>query len=302
MARFLYAQRPSKHIQRRMVIDTCRKLRVFAPLPEYQYVGFGAYEFVDFELCRRELGIVSMHSIELNSHQQDRYSFNRPFSDIKIHFDRASNVLPDLLEDPLLRIVWLDYTSGIDQEVLQDLGTCIRKLIPGSVVVITVSARPATPANERRAALVRAVGVERVDPDITDQSLAHGLPTAQAGIFATEVAAQLSRRSDGSAFEQLFNIRYRDDQPMHTWGGVVVSPAARSAFEAAHFEELAQVSRDGALVTATVEPLTTREVLHLNQQLPVAEGIPLSGQGIPDNALTAYERLYRWYPSVPAAM
>ncbi len=126
MARFLYAQRPSKHIQRRMVVDAFRKLRAFAPLPEYEYVGFGAYEFVDFELCRRELGIVSMHSIEVNSHQQDRYLFNRPFSDIELHFDRASNVLPDLLEDPVLRIIWLDYTSGIDQEVLQDLGLSFR--------------------------------------------------------------------------------------------------------------------------------------------------------------------------------
>lgn len=302
MARFLYAQRPSKHVQRRMVLDACRKLRAFAPLTTYQYVGFGAYEFIDFELCRRELGIITMHSIELNTHAQDRYTFNRPFSDIEIHFDRASNVLPDLLDDPVLRIVWLDYTGGLDQEVLQDVGTCIRTLQPGSVFVVTVTARPATPATERRAALVRAIGAERVAPEITDESLAKGLPAAQAGILAAEVAAQVTRRPDGAMFEHLFNIRYRDDQPMHTWGGVLVTPGMRSAFESARFDELEQVSRDASLVDATVEPLTTRETLHLNRQLPVSSGERLSGEGIPDDALSAYERLYFWYPTVPVGM
>src|ERR1700682_3730508 len=99
-----------------------------------------------------------MHSIEHNTYAQERYRFNRPFSDIEIHFDRASNILPDLLEEPLLRIVWLDYTSHLDLEVLQDLGTCIRKLVAGSVLVVTVAASPARPATERRATLVAAVG------------------------------------------------------------------------------------------------------------------------------------------------
>jgi hypothetical protein len=302
MARFLYAQRPSKHIQRRMVVDACRKLRAFAPLTEYEYVGFGAYEFVDFELCRRDLGIVSMHSIELDTNAQDRFTFNRPFAEIQIHFDRASNVLPDLLDGPQLRIVWLDYTTGISQEVLQDIGTCVRKLSGGSVLIVTVAARPAKPASERRTALISAVGAERVGPEVTNDSLAQGLPSAQAAIFIAEVHEQLTRRTDGAQFEQLFNIRYRDDQPMHTWGGLLVTPGMRTAFESARFDELEQVSRSTAIIDTTVEPLTTREVIHLNRQLPSGAGQQISGDGIPGHALAAYERLYRWYPSVPAAM
>ena len=164
MPKFLYAHRPSKHVQRRVVIDACRKLRAFSPLAEYQYIGFGAYEFVDFDLCRRELGVIEMHSIEMDTNGRERYLFNRPFADIEVHFNRASNVLPDLLDDPALRIVWLDYTSGLNREVLQDIGICTRKLVAGSVLIVTVAARPARPAAERRASLIDAVGSDRVGP------------------------------------------------------------------------------------------------------------------------------------------
>jgi hypothetical protein len=285
-----------------MVFEVCRRLRAFSPLTDYHYVGFGAYEFVDFELCRRELGLVTMHSIEVDSSAAARYSFNRPFADIAIHFDTASNVLPDLVDTAALRIVWLDYTSGLEQEVLQDVGICLRRLIPGSMLIVTVNATPAKPASDRRAELVRAVGATRVDPQVTNETLAHGLPSVQRDILMHEVATQLPRRTDGSTFEQVLNIRYRDSQTMHTWGGVLVAPGMRSAFDSAHFEDLEQVSTDSRLIDATVEPLTTREVLHLNRQLPVTTPNTLGGHGIPDNALRAYERLYRWYPSVPIAM
>lgn len=302
MADFLYAQRPSKHVQRRIVVDACRKLRAFAPLHEYEYVGFGAYEFVDFELFRRELGIVKMESIEADTNAQDRYLFNRPFADIKVHFDRASNVLPDLLDRPALRIVWLDYTCGLNQEVLQDIGTCVRELSAGSVLLITVAARPARPASERLASLIDAVGRDRVSADVTNDSLAQGLPRAQREIMLAEAEAHAARRNDGATFGQLFNLKYRDDQPMQTWGGILVAPAMRAAFESARFDELDQVCAGPQIFDATVQPLTTREVLHLNPQLPLSAGASLAAHGIPEGALLAYERLYRYYPVVPAAM
>lgn len=302
MARFLYNQRPSKHVQRRMVIDACRKLRWFAPLPDYEFVGFGAYEFVDFELCRRELGVLRMHSIEANTNAQDRYKFNRPFASIDLHFDRATNVLPDLLDDPVLRIVWLDYTQGLDREVLQDIGTCARRLQPGSALIVTTAARPDRPMKARRAGLVAAVGPERVDVDMTDQAIGRRLPEFQARILRAETRKQLKRRSDGCVFKQLFNIRYRDDQPMHTWGGLILHPSTQAAYASAHFGELTQVSDGDVVVDATVEPLTMRETLHLNRQLPLPAGAKLQGDGIPAAALDAYRRLYPWYPSVPVPM
>ena len=286
MAKFLYAHRPSKHVQRKMIVDACRRLDRIAPLGTYRFVGFGAYEFVDFELFRRELGVVVMDSIELDTARQKRYLFNRPFDHIEVHFDRASNVLPDLLDDSGRRIVWLDYLGGVDHEVLSDVGTCVRKLAPGSILVITVGARPRGPFAERRANLAADVGEARVPAHATDAYLGPHFADVQRDIVAASIPEQLRYRDDAAAFTQLFDIRYTDSTPMQTWGGLLAvdgDPSAAAVI--AECDALEQTSLPGQPpVRATVPPLTTREVLYLNRQLP-SQGV-LQGEDIPDAELT----------------
>jgi hypothetical protein len=48
-----YELRPSKAVTRRLLVDVLRRLPTVAALPDYQYVGFGALEFLDFELVHR---------------------------------------------------------------------------------------------------------------------------------------------------------------------------------------------------------------------------------------------------------
>jgi hypothetical protein len=285
-----------------MVVDACRRLERFASLGEYRYLGFGAYEFVDFELVRRELGIVAMDSIESEgSATQRRYLFNRPFEYIDIHFDRASNVLPSLLDDAVKRIAWLDYTDWLDREVLADVGTCLRKLPAGSVLLVTVRARPEGTAKERLAHLQSRVGRERIPEGVDDEYLAKHMADVQRDILTVSVRGHIRRRVDGARFMQLFDLRYKDGTPMQTWGGLVVSPDIDSAVAAVDFGALEQTSLlDQPPVDATVPTLTMREVLHLNSQLPCAG--PLAGEDIPADDLDAYRRLYRWYPPVPVAM
>lgn len=299
MARFTYAFRPAKHIVRRMIVDTCRRLRSFAPLSEYQYVGFGGYEFVDFELVHRELGVPHLISIESDTNSADRYMFNRPFGDIEMHLDRASIVLPELLDDKRLRIVWLDYTSRLNLEVLADLQTAARRLLAGSILIATVNARPASPASARRDEFVADVGEEKVPGDTTDASLAKwGLADAQRRIVVQELPDALRRRDDGAAFEQLFYFCYSDDAPMLTWGGVIVHPGQRASFDQAAFHELEQTRAGADPLHVSVPPLTAKEVVHLNEQLP-GDPATLTAAGIPDPDKEAYGRLYRWYPPVP---
>src|SRR5271163_4037347 len=77
-----YWYRPAKRIQRYMMLDAFQQLRAIASPAHYQYVGFGGWEFVDFQLVRRRLGIPRMISIEKDSFRRKRYQFNRPFQDI----------------------------------------------------------------------------------------------------------------------------------------------------------------------------------------------------------------------------
>jgi hypothetical protein len=304
MATLSYARRPAKHIQRRMVVDALRRLRAFAPATDYDYVGFGGMEFVDFDLVHRELGVRHMTSIELNSSQAARYRFNAPFSGVTMIFDRASAVLPSLLDEPRLRIVWLDYECRLNLEVLQDVGTALRKLLPGSVLIVSTNAQGPTRANQRIAELSRDVEPERVPAGATDASLARwGWAAASHAVVTAEADAEVARRSDGATFEQLFHFRYADGARMLTWGGIVLAPAIRTAFDTAKFDELAHVRLSGDAAYEIAPPvLTMREALHLNAQLPIDDPSALDADGIPAPDLESYADLYRWYPPVPAAM
>jgi len=281
-----------------MIVDACRRIAFLANLSDYEYVGFGGFEFVDFELSHRELGIGSMVSIEHNIVNKERYQFNRPFGQIDMRFGRASDVLPTLLDDARPRIVWLDYTSRLNLDVLQDVGTCIRRLTPGSIILITVNAHPPTPANTRRENLVADVTNERIPAGVTDESLARwGWAAVQYAILLAEVDWQLRLRTDGTVFEQLFHFRYNDDAYMLTWGGIV-SPEGDRAKWRYIFDSLDQIRAGEDPLLIEVPVLTAKEVMYLNAQLPEVASA-LKEYGIPDRDRDAYLTLYRWYPPIP---
>ena len=107
-----YLNRPAKYIERLMLVEAFRRLAVFGPLPEYAYIGFGAHEFIDFELVWRTIGVTEMTSIEKEI-PPDRFQFNRPFGGIVVEPGRsAATVLPTLTFRPH-SIVWLDYTGRL---------------------------------------------------------------------------------------------------------------------------------------------------------------------------------------------
>jgi hypothetical protein len=287
-----------------MVVDALRKLRVFSPMQAFEYVGFGGMEFVDFELIHRELDVKKMVSIETNGHDAARFKFNAPFRGVDLKFGKASSVLPSLLDAPCLRILWLDYECELNLEVIQDLGTALRKLVPGSVLIVSVNAQGPRKARDRLARFTANVEVERLPAEVTDATLAKwGWAETSHRVLVAEAEAEAARRYDGAKFEQLFRFHYADGARMLTWGGLLLGPANISAFDAARFAELAQVR------LSTDEPyeisppiLTLREVLHLNRQMPTRNLSEVDADGISSADIASYADLYRWYPSVPAPM
>lgn len=303
MARPSYAVRPAKHIQRRMAIDALRRLRAFSPLSDYEYVGFGGLEFVDFELLHRELDVRRMVSIEKDFKRAERYRFNAPFAGIQLRFDRASAVLPTLLDEPRLRIVWLDYECRLNLEVLQDVNTALRKLLAGSVLLVSVNAQGPQAIADRIDTLSKEVEPDRVPTWATDASLARwGWAQSSYEILGAEAAGEVTRRADGASFEQLFHFRYADGARMLTWGGLVLAPANRPTYGGL-FDQLPQVRRaDDSPYEIAPPVLTMREALNLNAQLPETAPHELEAPGISTAEMRSYADLYRWYPPVPAAM
>ncbi len=115
-----YAFRPAKRIQRLMLCDALRCLRVVRPMREYLYVGLGHWQFVDFELMRREVGIVHMVSIERNTSDRPRFEGNLPFSEVRLEFGEAYDHL-QLLDPNVPTIAWLDYVVPLRSSVIRDL-------------------------------------------------------------------------------------------------------------------------------------------------------------------------------------
>ena len=297
---FLYQKRPSKHVQRRAIVDALRRLSSLGTLPAYRYVGFGSYEFVDFELVHRDLGIDAMDSIEIEEAIYFRALDNAPFSSVAVHHDNATDALPKLLNRDERQIVWLDYVSRLDKIVLGDLKICARHLPIGSVLLVTIRCEPTDPFEEQLDAFRKAVGAERVPSGVGLAELGAGLGDQQRDVIVREAIAMTQNRKDNAELVQLFDVRYRDSTSMQTWGAIVAGPHLDETQLRATFSGLPQVAFSGdPSFEASVPPLTAREVLRLNEQLPSSK---LEDDSIEQDALDAYKRLYRWYPPVPAPM
>jgi hypothetical protein len=293
--------RPAKQIQRLMAVDVMRKLAHFAPLDEYRYVGMGGYEFVDFDLVHRALGVHRMTSIE-SKVKEERLEFNRPFPEIDLEIGTSNDVLPTLeLDEPL--IVWMDYCSRLDHNVLQDVLLLGEKLQAGSMLLITVNAHAGDLNAERREELVARVGTDRVPLDVASDKDLDGWSTAavQRRILLGEVKAGLAKRTDAMRFAQVLNIQYKDTQPMQTLGGVFVDAGCEAKFTGADFKSLDHVQTSKKELRIKVPILTAREVLTLESEFTKGKPAP-SFPWLKSSEADSFAELHRWYPPVPAPM
>lgn len=290
--------RPAKHILRLMAVDVMRRLSAFRPLQEYRYIGLGGYEFVDFDLVRRALGIHAMTSIE-SSGKAERFEFNRPFLDIELKFGTSNDMLPEVaLDEPV--IVWMDYCVAVRDDVLRDVLLLGQQLLPGSMLIISVNASVADDG-KRIATLENRVTKARVPMGVDAEHHLDGWRTAD--VQRRVLAAELRQAMAGRAvrFEQLLNVQYRDTQRMQAWGGVFVDAGTESRFQAADFRSLPQVRTGAEALGINVPVLTAREVLSLETQLRVGAPAPTLPWLKPAES-DSFAELHRWYPPVPAPM
>jgi hypothetical protein len=298
MPKIDYRLRPSKAIQRHMIVEICRRLTVFAPLPDYQYVGFGSLEFIDFDLVHRSLGITDMTSIEADLVWMERYLFNRPFQTVKIIPGRASEHLTEL-DWGKLSIVWLDYEQKLNNEVISDVTLLCGRLQPGSALFVTVNAQPEMVIAERRPDLVKRIGERRIPPLVTNESLAKwGLADTQHQVLHDVISDTLRDRFIRADWMQVLDIRYADDARMQTLGGIVLAPGNKKAFDDARFGDLDFVRfAGGAPLQIRVPVLTAKERRALNEQLPLSSGATLTVSWLSDDDANDYLRVYRYAPT-----
>lgn len=291
-----YAFRPAKRIQRLMFTDALRVLRLLRPLEEYQYIGFGHWQFVDFELMRREVGIREMYSIERNTNAKERFEENNPFEEVHLLFDTAFSCLQggeiDLSKPT---IAWLDYTSKLDSSALQDLRLLAEKVPVGSVIAATFNCHPDR-EDQRVESLERAVG--EVPGDIREDDLGRdGFPRVQRRILTEQLEEAAQKRRDGSSIKQFMFLRYKDRSPMAFWAGLLGDESVEIAATMQMLGRCEQVQEGEDYLDVSVPHLSTREVIALNKD--IKEGSSPIVRGVPKEQCEAYGRLHRWYPPVP---
>src|SRR5580658_3613252 len=105
-----YRLRPAKAVERRMMAETFMRLRSFASLESYRYVGMGSVYFSDFSLFHTMCGFDPMVSLEEtdDATEQNRFKMNVPLGNINVAFGHSNTTLPSLQWD-LRSVVWLDY-------------------------------------------------------------------------------------------------------------------------------------------------------------------------------------------------
>ena len=294
-----YSIRPAKHIERKMLAETFRRLDKFCAIDLYQYVGFGSIYFSDFLLFHKILGIKEMVSIELDTNNKDRFEFNRPFNCIKMKFGHSNIVLPTL-NFKKKTITWLDYDGTLNSNVLQDISTVCFNSTSGSILTVSVNARNL----DNIEALGDLVGEGKVPLGITKKDL-HKWGTAKVyrDIITNEITQTLQNRNslatkeDSFVYKQLFNFHYSDDVEMLTVGGIIFQNKYLDTYQSCDFENIPFVKPDSEPFLIKVPRLTYREIRHLDKQLPTKSVSKILASAIPQADLEHYAKLYRYFPT-----
>lgn len=293
MSRPIYAQRPSKDVVRQMFVQMMSRLNKVDELRNYQYVGFGALEFIDFDLVHRRLEINDMISIEQDSAHGDRYEANKPYQCIQIVPDSSLNALPHI-DWSRLSIVWLDYECALVEDVFTDVGYLGAKLIPGSALAITLNAEPGH-LDDRLTRLRANVTAQRVPQGYDDDTLGSwGWATAQQRLLFATLRRETQRRSDAAVWRPIMNVRYRDDARMQMYVGVIGSPGLNNLLHSCHFQDASYYS-DGLDATVIDVPyLTEHEQSTIRKKLPRKKYQRLSLPGVDPERLKQYTDVYQW--------
>lgn len=317
-----YSLRPAKAVERKMMGEAFRRLHSFQRVEDYRYVGFGSIYFSDFQAVHRVLGINDMVSIEKHTEAAECFEFNRPFRSIDLKFGESNVVLPSLPWDKP-SILWLDYDGKLDQKGLSDIDTFCARCRSGSFLVTSVNAQAdPEPSEDERLAftaqtgeafnastyrlrkLVEMVGSDKIPPG-TDGAGLRGNDFGKVcrKIIDNQIASKLSARNgllhpqDRIVYRQVFYFRYRDNAQMLTVGGVLCTEADLMKFDACAFEKLPFVRPGDEPYEIRVPCLTTKEIRHLNAQLPKVASEALVAPGVPQADLSTYAEVYRYFPS-----
>lgn len=157
----VYHLRPHKAVDRNLFIETLLHLRQIESLVDYRYIGFGSYEFDDFKLIHRSLGVTDLHSIEKDVDVYKRQRFNRPYSFVKLFNTSCSEYFDLHFDGNKHAIVWADFSEASNKyDQCLDIVNICSKLQSDDILRITFNANPASIQTGKSAAVLATLDKE----------------------------------------------------------------------------------------------------------------------------------------------
>lgn len=307
-----YAIRPNKAVERNLIFAVLSTLSPVLKLPEYRYIGLGAPWFVDFVMAHKILSITDLLSIEHDEVLASRANFNKPYSCVSVIHGDSQSVLPGLNLEEQKHLVWLDYDTSLEGPVLTDLSTLCRRIMSGSVIVVTINAHksrlPTHDENDYEyktlSERMRALAGDLISSDVPKSATqTSGYPAYLASVLLDHMRHQVrtAGRTDDTLIS-LFNIGYRDNAPMITIGGVIGNQEQVQHIKAVLREnDMAEFLDEQRHLHIGVPPLTFKEKASLDQLLPRDDApsereLESIGFRLKPGQIEAYHRFYRHYP------
>lgn len=321
-----YHLRPNKYIDRNLFIHVLNCLSNPLNLHDYQYVGFGSFQFDDFKMIHHYLGISDMLSLESDPAICKRAEFNKPLKCIKVENTTSSDYVASVELDKN-SIFWFDYTSPTELGIqFSDFCTLLNKANVNDIIRITLNAYPPALSEKYKGDSDKEIHEERLK--IVRQRIEEFLP-AEVEILCMQknnypllllrcIKKACSKVFNNLSFPKKFVLPllstiYDDGHQMLTFTGIILE--AQNKEDKQNQEEkiknyLSSYARfplckwDEAC-KINVPCLTPKEILSLNNLLPddqfdtaLRTELPFfcNGRNI-DLSIENYTRYYQYYPN-----
>lgn len=308
-----YSLRCNKAIERYMLCDLARRLFRIAHLPAYRYVGFGATEFRDFIVVHRGIGIEDMHSIEKDDHEAERFEFNKPYGCIKMHFGKAADLVPQLIQDRA-SIIWLDFDDSLNPEASRAIRAAVSVIQPRSLLMISLNCHFETPrgkeSSAERADAMRAWVAEmgkRIDGEVlrgnVNPDLWKGWNASKTlrGLVEHCIAESLLKRNIGLAdaevvgLHQVAYFEYQDGVRMLTLCYFAIETSDPGSLQQCRFDELSFVKFESEAYRIKAPAITLRERKMAESKLPDLDKASAASKRSA-SVVQNLSRLYRYWP------
>jgi Putative O-methyltransferase len=313
--KFNYGLRPSKQVERKILIEKLLRLsQIGFDLRKYTYVGFGSVYYVDFVMFHKFLYLRDMICVERAEHQR-RMKFNKPYKCVKLKLSEFA-VVVDSLSKRRPYLVWLDYDYPVSRSMLADIDSCVNRLAPGSIFLVTAEARARLTDDDAPGIEVQSladqstylVGVyndafsDLIGRDVTVPDLDKNVIP---GVFWEAITGRiretlLNRR--GVEYSQIFNYLYADGAPMITVGGVIGGPEHMQRLQDKNFYNEPHVTNGAEPIVVSVPPLTMREKHWLDSRIDDNLTVDKLAFELEQEFFENYRRYYKEYPTFVEAL